>query len=164
MQCKGIGPHLTARGKSHIFSRVLPRTWGTFSSYGEDGHSKLVFVQQRQDYCLLTRKTSGFSTRFGRAIWTLFDVRRETEGPFLVATVLLGFLPIFKKSQALSPFEALNSACLTRYQRDVRPPFQMKRGPRAFSTGSTGDSNIPSSCEMKEEAAFKPLHGNLAFF
>ena len=31
------------------------------------------------------------------------------EGPFLVATVILGFLLIFKKGQASSPFETLNS-------------------------------------------------------
>ena len=33
MQCRGIGPHLMARGKSHGFSRVAPGTWGIFSSY-----------------------------------------------------------------------------------------------------------------------------------
>ena len=27
---------------------------------------------------------------------------------------------------------------------------------------STGDSDIPSSCEMKDEPGFKPLQGNLA--
>ena len=47
--------------------------------------------------------------RLGRALWTLFLVRRETKCPFLVATVILGFLSIFKKSEATSPFEALNS-------------------------------------------------------
>ena len=31
MQCRGIGPHLVARGKSHGFSRVAAGTWGTFS-------------------------------------------------------------------------------------------------------------------------------------
>ena len=36
--------------------------------------------------------------------------------------------------------------------------------PRAFSRDSTGDSAIPSSCEIKDEPAFKPLIGNLAFF
>ena len=133
-------------------------------SYGEDGHSKLVFVQQRQDSCLVTRDTSVMSTRLGRAIMTRLEVRWETEGPFLDATVILGFLLIFKKSQASSPFEALNSACLWRCQRDVRPPVQMKRGPRAFSGASTGDSDSPSSCEMKDEPAFKPLQGNPAFF
>ena len=109
------------------------------------------------------RETSGISTRLGRAIRTLLEVRQETEAPFLVATVILGFLSIFKKSQALSLFEALNSACLSRFQRDVRPPVQMRRGPRAFSRVSTGDSDIPSSCEMKDEPAFKQLQGNLAF-
>ena len=29
---------------------------------------------------------------------------------------------------------------------------------------STRDSDIPFSCEMKEEHAFKPLQGNLVFF
>ena len=29
---------------------------------------------------------------------------------------------------------------------------------------STGDSYIPSSCVMKDENVFKPLHGNPAFF
>ena len=71
------------------------------------------------------KDTSGISMRLGRGIQTLFEVRWETEGPILVATVILGFLSIFKKSQAMSPFEALNSACLSRVQRDVRPPVQM---------------------------------------
>ena len=44
----------------------------------------------------------------------LLEVRRETQHPFLVSTVILGSLSIFKKSQALSPFEVLNSACLSR--------------------------------------------------
>ena len=82
----------------------------------------------------------------------------------LVATVILGFLSIFKKSQVSSPFETLNSACLSRCQRDVRPPVQMWPGPRAFSSVSTGDSAIPSSCEMKDEPAIKPLQRNPAFF
>ena len=33
-----------------------------------------------------------------------------------------------------------------------------------FSKVSTGYSDILSSCEMKGEAAFKPLQGNRAFF
>ena len=163
-QCRAIGPHLAARGKSHIFSPVVAGTWGTFTSYGGDCHSKLVFVQRLQDSCLVTRETSGISTSLGRAIWMLLKVRQETDGPFLVATVILGFLSIFKKSQASSPFEALYSACLSRCQRDMRPPVLMKWGTRAFSRVSTGDSGIPSSCEMKGEPAFKPLQGNPTFF
>ena len=31
--------------KSHVFSRVAAGTWGTFSRYGRDRHSKLRFVQ-----------------------------------------------------------------------------------------------------------------------
>ena len=57
MQCRGIGPHLGARGKSHGFSRVAVGTCGIFSSYGGDGSSKLMFVQPRQNSCLVTRDT-----------------------------------------------------------------------------------------------------------
>ena len=32
-QCRGIRHHLSARGKSHGFSRVESGTWGIFSSY-----------------------------------------------------------------------------------------------------------------------------------
>ena len=40
----------------------------------------------------------------------------------------------------------------------------MRLGPRAFSRDSTEDSDIPLSCEMKDEPAFKSLHGNPTFF
>ena len=51
----------------------------------------------------------------------LLEVRQEPEVHFLVGTVILGFLSIFKMSQASSPLEALNSVCLLRCQRDVSP-------------------------------------------
>ena len=44
MQCRGIGPHLVARGKSHGFSRVAASTLCIFSSYDVDAHSKLELV------------------------------------------------------------------------------------------------------------------------
>ena len=44
MQCRGIGPHLVARGMSLGFSRVAAGTWGIFSSYDGNAHSKLEFV------------------------------------------------------------------------------------------------------------------------
>ena len=59
MHFSGIGPHLVARGKSHGFSRVAAGTWGIFSSYGGDGHSKLVFVQRYQDSSLVMMDSSG---------------------------------------------------------------------------------------------------------
>ena len=46
----------------------------------------------------------------------LLEVRQETEVHFLVGTVILGFLSIFKKSQASAPFEALNSVGISRCQ------------------------------------------------
>ena len=42
-------------------------------------------------------------------------------GHFLVGTVILGFLTKYKKRQASSTFEALNSVCLSTCQRNVRP-------------------------------------------
>ena len=91
-------------------------------------------------------------------------MRQETKAHFLVGTVILGFLSKFKNSQASSRFEALNSVCLSRYQSDVITPIQMRRRTMAFSKVSKGDSDIPSSCEMKHKPEFKTLQGNPAFF
>ena len=49
-------------------------------------------------------------------------------------------------------------------QQHVRPSVQKKWRTMTFSRVSTGDSVIPSSCEIKYETAFKPLQGNPAFF
>ena len=95
---------------------------------------------------------------------TLLNVRREAKRPLLVGTVILVFLSISTKSQASSPFEAMNSAHFSMCQNDVRPSVQKRWRTMAFSRVSTGDSVIPSSCEMKYEAAFKQLQGNPAFF
>ena len=92
------------------------------------------------------------------------EVRREAKLPLLVGTVILVFLSVFTKSQSSSPFEAMNSAHLSMCQKDVRSSVQKRWRTMAFSRVSTGDSVIPSSCEMKYEAAFMPLQGNPAFF
>ena len=91
-------------------------------------------------------------------------MKQETEVHFLVGTVILGFLSILKKSKASSTLEALNSVCLSRCQSDVIPPVLMRQRPMAFSRVSTGNSDIPSSCDKKHEPKFKPLQGNMAFF
>ena len=44
MQCRGIGPHLMASGKSHGFSRVAAGTLGICSICDGDAHSKREFV------------------------------------------------------------------------------------------------------------------------
>ena len=58
-QCREIRPQHSLRGKSHGFSQVAARTWGIFSTYGGDIHSKLEFVQRSQHTCLGTTDTSG---------------------------------------------------------------------------------------------------------
>ena len=100
----------------------------------------------------------------GRKIQTLLEVSREAKRPFLVGTVILVLLSIFTNSQASLPSEALNSVHLSKSKMDVRPSVQMRLRTMAFSRVSTGDSDIPSSCEMKDEPAFKALQGKPASF
>ena len=100
----------------------------------------------------------------GRKIQTLLEVSQEAKHPLLVGTVILLFLSIFMKCQASSPFEALNSAHLSKSQMDVRSSVQKRLRTMAFSRVSRGDSDIPSSCEMKDEPAFKALQGKPTFF
>ena len=40
----------------------------------------------------------------------------------------------------------------------------MRLGPRAFSRDCTEVSDIPLSCEVNDEPAFKPVQGSLTFF
>ena len=71
-----------------------------------------------------------------RKIQTLLEVSREAKLPLLVGAVILVFLSIFTKSQASSPFEAMNSAHLSMCQKDVRPSVQ-KRWSTMLSLRST---------------------------
>ena len=48
-----------SEGMGHGISRVAAGTWGIFSSYSGDDHSKLHFVQRSQDSCLVMMDTSG---------------------------------------------------------------------------------------------------------
>ena len=125
---------------------------------------KLRFVQKSRYSGLVMMDTSGSYTMLGRKIQTFLVVSREAKRPLIVGTVILVFLSIFKKSQASSPFEALNSAHLSKSQMDVRPSVQKWLRTMAFCMVSTGDSDIRSSCEMKDEPAFKALQGKPAFF
>ena len=100
----------------------------------------------------------------GRKIQMLLEVNRQAKCPLLVGTVILVFISIFTKSQALSPFEALISAQLSKSQIDMRPCVQKILRTLAFSGVSTGDSDIPSSCEMKDEPAINALQGKTAFY
>ena len=100
----------------------------------------------------------------GKKIQTLLQVSREAKRSFLVGTFILVFLSIFTKIQASSRFEAFNSAHLSKSQMDVRPSVQKRLRTMAFSRVSTGDSDIPSSCEMKDEPEFKAQQGKPSFF
>ena len=100
----------------------------------------------------------------GSKIQMLLEVSQDSKRPSLFGTVILVFLSIFTKSQASSPFEALNTADLSKSQMDVRPSFQKRLRTMAYSRVSTGDSDIPSSCETKDEPAFMALQGKPTFF
>ena len=67
--------------------------------------------------------------------------------------MILGFLTILKNCQASTKFEAGNSTWLSSCQSHVRPIIEMKWRPRAFSRVTTGDVDILSSCDMKDEHA-----------
>ena len=147
-------------------------SWGFSSFFGNQGY----ILELRRGWSfktLVCSATSGLLSSCEGQLWILLnawqgnrDASRGEAGvqsPFPVATGILGFLSIFKRRQASSPFEALNSVCPSRCQRDVIPPVQMRRRPTTFSRVSTGDSDIPSSCDMKQEPKFKPLQGNPAF-
>ena len=73
-------------------SRAVAGTCGTFSSYGREGHSKPVFDQRHHYSSIVTRNPSRISIMLGWAIQTLLEMRQETQGPILVAAVILGFL------------------------------------------------------------------------
>ena len=74
-------------------------------------------------------------------------------------------IPInFQEESSLVSFGSLELSEPLEVSRDMRPPVQMRRGTGVFSRFSTGDSDIPSSCEMKEEPAFKPRQGNPTLF
>ena len=66
----------------------------------------------------------------------------------------IGIPTIFKNCQA-SSFEAVNSTWPSSCQRDVRPLFEMRWRHRAFCRVSTGDSDILSFCDMKDEHALR---------
>ena len=142
----------------------------------------MVFLKLRQEPGVPSRVTTGMALKTGVCLATSrllssceghlrillkawqgnkepLPVRWESKNPFPVATGILGFLSIFK-SQTSSPFEALNSTFLSSCQRDVWPPVEMRQGTRAFPRVSTGDSDIPSYCEMKDEPEFKSVQGN----
>ena len=80
----------------------------------------------------------------GRKIQMLLEVRREAKHPLLFGTFILVFLSIFHKSQASSPFEALNAAQFSKFQTDVIPSVLKRLRTMAFSRVSTVDSDIPS--------------------
>ena len=65
-----------------------------------DDPSNLKIVLQCQDSCLVTSDTSGIYLLLGSEIRMLLDVRQETQVPFLVATVILGFISIINNRQA----------------------------------------------------------------
>ena len=74
-------------------------------------------------------------------------------------------IPInFQEESGIITCEALNSAHLSKSQMNVRPSVQKTLRTLAFSRVSTGDSDIPSSFEMKDEPAFKALQGKPPFF
>ena len=70
----------------------------------------------------------------------------------------------FQEDSGVITYRSFELLWTLEVSRDVRPPVQMRLGPRGFSRDCTEDSELPFSCEMKDEPAFKPLQGNLTFY
>ena len=63
----------------------------------------------------------------------------------------------FQEESGLSTLWSIELCGPLEVSRDLRPSVQMRLGPRGFSRECTEDSDIPLSCEMRDEPAFKPL-------
>ena len=74
-----------SEGEVSLFFSSCCRKLGYILKLQSGWPLKTRFCSRRQDYSLLTRETSGISTRLGREIRTLLEVRWETECLFLVA-------------------------------------------------------------------------------
>ena len=74
-------------------------------------------------------------------------------------------IPInFQEESGIVTFGSIDLGKALDVSRDLRPCVLMRPGPRDFSRDCTEHSDIPLSCEMKDEPAFKPLQGYPAFF
>ena len=63
----------------------------------------------------------------------------------------------FQEESGLGTFCSIELRVPLEVSRDMRPRVLIGLGTRAFSRDCTEDSDIPLSCEMKDEPAFKPL-------
>ena len=70
----------------------------------------------------------------------------------------------FQEESGLGTFLSIELCGPLEVSRDVRPPVEMRRGTTVSSGISTEDSDNPSSCQLKDEPAFKPLQGNPTLF
>ena len=74
-------------------------------------------------------------------------------------------IPInFQDESGIVTFGSIDLGKALDVSRDLRPCVLVRPGPRDFSRDCTEHSDIPLSCEMKDEPAFKPLQGYPAFF
>ena len=74
-------------------------------------------------------------------------------------------IPIrFREESGIVTFGSIELGSPLEVSSDVRTSVLVKCGSRAFSRDCTEDSDIPLSCERKDEPAFKPLQGNPTFF
>ena len=130
MQCRGIGPHLVVRGKSHGFSRVAAGT-GVYSrvTKGMSIRNSSLFIEVRN----LSRYEGQLrNVNYAWQVNWELEVKWEFSSLFLFEIVILGCLTILKNFQASSKLEAVNSTWLSSCQRHVRSLFEMRRRPKAF--------------------------------
>ena len=164
MQCRGIGPHLVAKGKSRVFSRVAAGSWGVFLRYGVDCTSKIMFFSATSGH--LSSNEGHLGNYFEAWQGNRDTSRREAGNPGPLSSSNMDIeIPINSQEEShIFTFRSIEFHMPLEVQRDVRPPVEVRRGPKASSSVCTKNSLNPSSCKMKDQPAFKPLQENPAFF
>ena len=76
----------------------------------------------------------------------------------------IGIPTHFQEESDIITFLSIEFRVPLEVSKGCEAPVQISQRPTAFSRVSTGDSHIPSSCEMKDKPEFKALQGNRAFF
>ena len=69
-----------------------------------------------------------------------------------------------QEESRIFPFRSIELHVPLEVSKGCEASFEVRQGRNASSSVSTGNSLIPSSCDVKHEPAFKPLQGNPGFF
>ena len=108
----------------------------------------------------IARVTSGFLSSRYRGIGPHLVLRPRTRGSSPFATGILGFLSSFNRGVRPHLLLRHGIPLSSRVVKGARPPIELRWGTWAFSSGGTGESELPSCCEGRLGVPFESLQGN----